>query len=136
MNTIIGGSLRTDDAGILRLALYIPPCHSLKLVTVRTQGPSNNAPYYYYAYYDPYSRPKVRHNGSLLFVETTHLCHSPSDSGLAMPGTVAQRPSLPTELLDIILDELDGDLETQKPCSLVCPTWLDISRHHVSTSCP
>ncbi|TFK89048.1 hypothetical protein K466DRAFT_661882 [Polyporus arcularius HHB13444] len=46
-----------------------------------------------------------------------------------MPAGGLQTHNLPTELLDMILEETA--LETRKACSLVCRGWLDLSRTHL-----
>ncbi|KDQ55260.1 hypothetical protein JAAARDRAFT_196108 [Jaapia argillacea MUCL 33604] len=40
-------------------------------------------------------------------------------------------PSLPQELIDIIIDNLDDDLEALRACSLTCRDWLPFSRKHL-----
>jgi hypothetical protein len=42
-----------------------------------------------------------------------------------------QRPRLPPELVDIIIDLLHTDQKTLATCALVCKSWVPASRHHL-----
>ncbi|KAL0061507.1 hypothetical protein AAF712_011650 [Marasmius tenuissimus] len=51
-----------------------------------------------------------------------------------MEDTTARRPILPPEILEQIVDELEGSFPALKSCSLVCHDWLARTRRHLFRS--
>ncbi|KAJ8084821.1 hypothetical protein PM082_003598 [Marasmius tenuissimus] len=51
-----------------------------------------------------------------------------------MEDTTARRPILPPEILEQIVDELEGSFPALKSCSLVCHDWLARTRCHLFRS--
>ncbi|KAF8880659.1 hypothetical protein BD779DRAFT_1548254 [Infundibulicybe gibba] len=41
---------------------------------------------------------------------------------------------LPSEIIDLVIDQLEGDRAALKFCSLVCRSWLPRTRHHLFSS--